>query len=87
MKELTTTERQALQILRNFLQELESENALRVVSLAASFEKELGIGSLERAELFHRIEKAFVIQLPDSLIAQADSLADIIPAIDSANHQ
>jgi fatty-acyl-CoA synthase len=82
---LTKTELQLLQITKDLLFELESERALRAISLDASFEKELGIGSLERAELFHRIEKAFVVQLPDRLIAQADNLRDLIPAIKEAN--
>jgi fatty-acyl-CoA synthase len=82
---LTKTELQVLHITKDFLHELESERALRVFSLEASFESDLGIGSLERAELFHRIEKAFVVQLPDNLIAQADNLRDLIPAIEDAN--
>lgn len=82
---LSKTEKQVLHIVRDFLNELESERALRAVSMDASFEKDLGIGSLERAELFHRIEKAFVIQLPDRLIAQAEYIRDIIPSIEEAN--
>ncbi len=76
---------QVLHIVKEFLNELESERALRAVSLEASFERDLGIGSLERAELFGRIEKAFIIQLPDQLIAQAEYIKDIIPAIEDAN--
>ncbi|MBA2653656.1 MAG: AMP-binding protein [Gammaproteobacteria bacterium] len=79
------TELQVLHIVKDFLNELESERALRAVAIDASLEKDLGIGSLERAELFHRIEKAFVIQLPDQLIAEAESIRDIIPFIDDAN--
>jgi fatty-acyl-CoA synthase len=82
---LSKTEQQVLQIIRKFLGELESERAERAVSLDASLEKDLGIGSLERAELFHRVEKTFVIQLPDNLIAEAEYVRDIIPAIEDAN--
>jgi fatty-acyl-CoA synthase len=78
------TELQVLHIIREFLSELESEWALAAISLDASFE-DLGVGSLERAELFNRIEKAFVIQLPDNLIATAKYIKDLIPAIEDAN--
>lgn len=82
---LSKTELQVLHVIKEFLHELEAERALRAVSLEASFEKDLGIGSIERAELFHRIEKAFVVQLPDKLIAEAEIVRDIIPAITEAN--
>lgn len=82
---LSKTEVQVLHIIKEFLSELESERALPPISLEAKFLDDLRIGSLERAELFNRIEKAFVIQLPDNLIAQAERIADLIPAIEEAN--
>lgn len=81
---LSKTEVQVLHIVKEFLSELGSSWALSAISLEASF-KELGIGSLELAELFGRIEKAFVIQLPDNLIAEAKQIKDLVPAIENAN--
>lgn len=39
--------------------------------------RHLGIDSLGRAELFRRVEKTFNVSIPDRLLAEAESLADI----------
>lgn len=49
----------------------------REIKADASLQRHLGIDSLGRAELFQRIEKAFDTTVPDSLLAEADTLADI----------
>lgn len=49
----------------------------REIKLDASLQRHLGIDSLGRAELFQRIEKAFDTTVPDSLLAEADTLNDI----------
>lgn len=82
---LSTTETQVLHIIKEFLRELDTERALPSLSLESEFLEDLSIGSLERAELFSRIEKAFVIQFPDTLISKAVKIKDIIPAIEEAN--
>lgn len=85
---LTKTEEKLLAIVRDFLIKSESEGALSVLrtqSLNADIEKELGIGSLERAELFDRVEKAFGIQFPDAVIARTVTLKDVVMAIENAN--
>lgn len=79
------TEEALLVLARDFLRELESDRALRALSIDASIEKDLGIGSLERAELFHRIEQTFVVQLNDNVIAQTESLREVARAIEDAN--
>lgn len=53
----------------------------REISLDASLQRHLGIDSLGRAELFQRIEKSFDVRLPDRLLAEAETLADIVAGI------
>lgn len=80
----TQIETQVLSLLRQFLTESGSERAARAVSLDASLERDLGIGSLEKAEVFHRIEKSFDIRLPDSLMVEAREVKDLIKAVQAA---
>ena len=80
-KEQTEIELQLLQITRQFLVELRIEHAVRALSLDSLLEKELGLGSLERAELFHRIERGFNIVLPSQILAQASVLRDFTQII------
>src|SRR5688572_21980230 len=50
----------------------------REIKLDASLQRHLGIDSLGRAELFQRIEKTFDIRISDRLLAEAETLADIV---------
>lgn len=50
----------------------------REIRLDSSLQRHLGIDSLGRAELFRRIEKKFDITLPDRLLAEAETLNDIL---------
>lgn len=74
-------ETQILSIIRKFLLDSGAERAAQAVAVAASLERELGIGSLERAELFHRIEQAYGIHLPDSLMVNAKTPQDLIAVV------
>lgn len=47
------------------------------INLNSSLQRHLGIDSLGRAELFQRIEKFFDVNVPDRLLASADTLNDI----------
>lgn len=73
----THIEQQLLQITRQLLTELHNEQAIRGLNLDADLEKQLGIGSIEKAELFYRIENNFSIQLPEALLSQSESLGDL----------
>lgn len=53
------------------------EHYRRNITLDSSLQRNLGIDSLGRAELFRRVEKAFDVSLPDRLLAQAETLEDI----------
>jgi fatty-acyl-CoA synthase len=56
----------------------------REIKLDSSLQRHLGIDSLGRAELFRRIEKKFDITLPDRLLAEAETLNDIVVFIREA---
>jgi len=77
----TEIEKLLLKTTRKFLIELEVERALQAITLNASLERDLGIDSLGKVELFHRIEKTFSIQLPEDAIYKSDSLNDLIKVI------
>lgn len=64
-----------------FLIELGRERAVRGISLSSFLERDLGIDSLGRVELFHRIEEAFAVRLPESLMAEAETLEELAQAI------
>lgn len=49
----------------------------REIKMTASLQRHLGIDSLGRAELFRRVEKTFNVSIPDRLLAEAETLADI----------
>ncbi len=74
-------ESQLLSIVRDFLHELEAERAVQAISLDASLERDLGIDSLGKVELFHRIEKQFSVRLPESAMVEAESLRDLMKII------
>lgn len=75
---------QLVTITREFLSELGRERAVRAISLEASLERDLGIDSLGKVELFHRIEDAFKIHLSEDTMAQAQTLNDLLQAIVNA---
>jgi len=74
-----------LSIVRQFVSEFKSERAALNVALSSILENDLGIDSLGRVELFLRIEKAFNIQFPDSLMAESETLNDILEALEKAD--
>lgn len=77
-------EPQLIVIIQKFLADSGAERASRAVTIDASLEHDLGIGSLEKAELFHRIEKAFGIHLPDALMVEGRQVRDIVAAVVAA---
>lgn len=80
-------ENKLLSVTKEFLLELEADRALRAVSLDVSLAQDLGIGSLERVELFHRIEKTFMMRFSDATMLNAVSLRDLLPAIQTTSIQ
>ncbi len=74
----TELEPKLLALVQSFLSELDTHPTHHAVALNSSLERDLGIGSLERAELFRRIEQTFGISLPDETLAKANTLQDLI---------
>src|SRR6202050_922501 len=75
---------QTLHVLRQLLVELGGQRGLAELTArgtAAHLERELGLGSLERVELMLRLGDACGVRLPDKVVAEADSVQDLIDAI------
>jgi acyl carrier protein len=79
--ERTAAGEQVCALARDLLIELGSHRALEDVRPEAHLEKDLGLGSLERVELIARIGYAFHTSLPDSVAANAETVADLIAAV------
>jgi len=77
----TDLETRVLSSIRQLLQELGSQRALQALSREASLERELGLGSLERVELLDRLEKEFGRKLPDQVLTEAETPADLATAL------
>jgi 1-acyl-sn-glycerol-3-phosphate acyltransferase len=51
------------------------------VTLDSKLDRDLGLDSLSRAELLLRLEQVFGVRLPEHLLAEADTLRDLLRAI------
>ena len=78
-------EQRLLDVVRGLVSELGHQTALASVVPAAHLERELGLGSLERVELLLRIEQAFGARLDDRVLAEADTVQDLISALSAAD--
>ncbi len=77
-------EKRILAITQQFLTESGSRRVIGSLNGQSLLERDLGVGSLERTELFHRIEKAFNVQLSNQVLADAETIADLVKAVASA---
>ncbi len=75
--QLSPIEEKTLEVVREFVASFGSSRAARGVSLDAVLDKDLGLGSLERVELFAQIEKSFEIRLSDRLVSEARTPRDL----------
>jgi 1-acyl-sn-glycerol-3-phosphate acyltransferase len=73
-----TVDTEALAIIAGFVAEL---GGPRTVGLDDSLDRDLGMGSLERVELLLRLERAFDVRFPDTVLAEAESPRDLIHAV------
>lgn len=78
-------ERQLSVVIREFLAESKTARGRQALTLDISLERDLGLGSLEKAELLHRIETAFNVRLSESLLSEANTLRDLVTAIQHAH--
>jgi fatty-acyl-CoA synthase len=79
-----TIEAQALATVRQLLFELGGSRGLEELEArgsAAHLERELGLGSLERVELMLRLGDACGVRLPDRVVAEADTVRNLIDAV------
>jgi fatty-acyl-CoA synthase len=77
-------EARALACVRQLLVELGAERGIDELSArgaAAHLERELGLGSLERVELMVRLGNATSTRLPDRVMAEAETVQDLIDAL------
>src|SRR5271168_664512 len=75
---------QAMATVRQLLLELGGARGLEELTArgpAAHLERELGLGSLERVELMLRLGDSCGVRLPDRVVAEADTVQDLIDAI------
>jgi len=75
---------QALACVRQLLKELDSARGLDELAARgtkAHLERDLGLGSLERVELMLRLGDACGLRLPERVIAEADTVQDIVDAL------
>ena len=75
---------QTLAVVRQILGELGSPRGVEELTargLAAHLERELGLGSLERVELMLRLGEACGVRLPDRVVADAETVQDLVEAL------
>src|ERR1700733_7298468 len=75
---------QALASVRQLLVELGGARGMEELvarGTKAHLERELGLGSLERVELMLRLGDACGVRLPDRVVAEADTVQDLIEAV------
>jgi fatty-acyl-CoA synthase len=75
---------QTLATVRQLLAELDGSRGIEELTArgaAAHLERELGLGSLERVELIVRLGSSCGVRLPDRVVAEADTVQDLIDAL------
>jgi len=80
----SAVEAQALEAVRQLLTELGGSRGLEELharGLKAHLERELGLGSLERVELMLRLGDARGVRLPEQVMAEANTVGDLVEAI------
>ncbi|MCX7109861.1 MAG: AMP-binding protein [Proteobacteria bacterium] len=70
-----------LSVLQNLVQELHPGRPMAAISLDSSLDKDLGLDSLGRVELMHRIERRFDLAPPERLFAEAETPRDLLCAM------
>jgi len=79
--DLSDIEEQVLEVVKTLLSETGENRGNAFLSPKASFDRELGLGSLERVELLLRIEERFSLHLPDSVVVEAQTPRDLAQII------
>ena len=77
----TNVEDKLISLIKNFLLKLERNRTALNVNLDASLDKDLGIDSIAKVELFHEIEDEFNIHLSNELLGSALTVKDLLTAV------
>lgn len=78
----TAIENETLAVVAALADELRANRGGRAVArLGSNLDRDLGFDSLGRAELILRLDRAFHVRLPDSLIGDAATPRDLVDAI------
>ena len=76
-----------LAVVRELVAELHPRREARIeVRLDSDIDRDLGIDSLGRAELLHRLDRAFRVRLPERLIGEARTPQDLVDGVLKAKH-
>jgi 1-acyl-sn-glycerol-3-phosphate acyltransferase len=79
------TSRVLFRLLADVVRELRGSRAsVPSISLSSRLDRDLGIDSLGRTELIMRIERAFRVRLPISVLAEANTVGDVLRALQKA---
>ncbi len=82
-----SAEERVLGVTRDLLLEIHhQQRKFPPITPDSRFDSDLGFDSLTRAELLLRLERSFDIELPDSLIAEANTPRDLMHALQSHAH-
>lgn len=78
-------DRDLIAVVRELVRELHPQRARFIEVLPSSrIERDLGIDSLARTELILRIERAFRVRLPARTIGEAETVHDLVRALEQA---
>ncbi len=74
-----------ISVVTDLMRELHGSSAFSFsVTLSSRLDRDLGIDSLGRTELLLRIERVFRIRLPVNVMGEAETVGDILTALESA---
>jgi acyl carrier protein len=79
--ERAPAEASVLGLVNAFVAELDTTPMRGHVAPEDALDRDLGLGSLERVELLGRLEAAFGVTIPDSVLSEAESVRDLITAV------
>ena len=75
---------QVFGIIRDLLRELGNPAASATLRASTSLDSDLGLGSIERVELLSRLERDLGMSIPETAIAEAKTVEDVIVALAGA---
>src|ERR1700744_3362524 len=71
-------------LIADLVRELRGGDPTSAISLSSRLDRDLGIDSLGRTELILRIERVFRVRLPISVMGEADTVDDLLTALEKA---